>query len=168
MAGTEAGSSDAQEASVAGMMKNLNLTTEEEEVLAFSDGEEEDSPPVERALLGKVLSPAAVHATAIHSAMKPAWGNPAGLKIRSIGLFHQGLLLAFHYQRQRNYKVPTTRQRKGQHRKLKIRSIGLKGDNLFVAQFKFKKDMERALNGSPWVVGKHVVLMQEYDECLKP
>jgi hypothetical protein len=124
MAGTEAGSSDAQEASVAGMMKNLNLTAEEEEVLAFSDGEEEDSPPVERALLGKVLSPAAVHATAIHSAMKPAG--------------------------------------------LKIRSIGLKGDNLFVAQFKFKKDMERALNGSPWVVGKHVVLMQEYDECLKP
>jgi hypothetical protein len=44
----------------------------------------------------------------------------------------------------------------------------MKGDNLFVAEFDYKQDMERALLGSPWVVGKHSVLVREYDECLKP
>jgi hypothetical protein len=43
-----------------------------------------------------------VHANAVHGAMKPAWGNPRGLKIRS---------------------------------------IGMKGENLFVAEFGFKQDM---------------------------
>jgi hypothetical protein len=28
--------------------------------------------------------------------------------------------------------------------------------------------MERALNGSPWLVGKHVVVLRDYDESLKP
>jgi hypothetical protein len=28
--------------------------------------------------------------------------------------------------------------------------------------------MERALNGSPWLVGKHVVVPRDYDESLKP
>jgi hypothetical protein len=60
--------------------------------------------------------------------MKPAWGNPAGLKIRSND----------------------------------------KEDNLFVVEFNFKQDMERALNGSPWLVGKHGVVLRDYDESLKP
>jgi hypothetical protein len=46
--------------------------------------------------------------------------------------------------------------------------IGRKEDNLFVAEFGFKQDMERALGGSPWLVGKHAVIMREYDESLKP
>jgi hypothetical protein len=70
---------------VAVMLKNLNLTAEEEEVAEFSGDEEgDDSPMVEWALVGKVLSPTMVHAAAIQGAMKPAWGNPAGLKIRMI------------------------------------------------------------------------------------
>lgn len=80
---------------------------------------------VEWALVGKVMSPTTVHASAIHGAMKPAWGNPTGLKIRM---------------------------------------IGKKGDNLFVAEFAFKQDMERALGSSPWVVGKHTVILREYDD----
>jgi hypothetical protein len=115
---------------VTDMLKNLNLTAEEEEVVEFSGDEEgDDSPMVEWALVGKVLSPTMVHAAAIQGAMKPAWGNPAGLKIRM---------------------------------------IGKKGDNIFVAEFDLKQDMERALGGSPWLVGKHAVILRDYDESLKP
>lgn len=128
MAGIGDGSPGQPDASVADMLKNLHLTAEEEEVVAFSDEEEED-PKVEWVLVGKVLSPTTVHATAIKGAMKPAWGNPAGLKIRS---------------------------------------IGTKGDNLFIAEFNYKQDMERALGGSPWLVGKHAVILRDYDESLKP
>ena len=51
---------------------------------------------------------------------------------------------------------------------LKIRTIGNRGDNLFVAEFGFKQDMEWALGGLPWVVGKHAVVLRDYDENLKP
>jgi hypothetical protein len=112
------------------MLKNLNLTVEEEEALEFYDEEEVfGSTKVEWDLLGKVLSLSVVHASAIQGAMKPAWGNPASLKIRS---------------------------------------IGVKSDNLFVVEFNFKQDMKWALNGSPWVVGRYFVLLREYDEPLKP
>jgi hypothetical protein len=58
---------------VTDLLKNLNLTAEEEEVLAFDDDEAGDAnPTVEWAILGKVLSPATVHAQAIQGAMKPA------------------------------------------------------------------------------------------------
>ena len=61
--------------------------------------------------------------------MKPAWGNPAGLKIRS---------------------------------------IDEKSDNMFVAEFGSKVDLDRVLVGSPWIAGKHAVILKEYDEKLKP
>jgi len=69
----------------------------------------------------------AVHVNTVRSAMKPAWGNPAGLK-----------LLA----------------------------VGEKNDNLFVAEFKGKVDMDRVLAGTPWMVGRHAVILQKYDERL--
>jgi hypothetical protein len=84
---------------------------------------------MEWALFGKVLSPTVVHPTTISRAMKPAWGNPHGLKIRS---------------------------------------IGEKELNLFVAEFSQQQDMERALNGSPWLVGRHALLLQTYDDRVKP
>ena len=61
--------------------------TEEEEALAyFSDDEgDEDLPHVEWAIVGKVLSPMAVHVNIVRSAMRPTWGNPFGLKFRAIG-----------------------------------------------------------------------------------
>lgn len=86
------------------MMRDLHLTAEEEEVMAFSDDEGDAEVNPEPALIGKVLSPMVVHATTIVGAMKPAWGNPPGLKIRS---------------------------------------VGERGDNLFVAEFGNPRDMER-------------------------
>jgi len=118
------------DANVADLLQNLNLTAEEEDVVEFSDDEDvEDPGRMEWALVGKVLSPTTVHATTIFRAMKPAWGNPYGLKVRS---------------------------------------IGEKEENLFVAEFKFEQDMERVFGGSPWMVGRHALLLQTYDENLKP
>jgi hypothetical protein len=65
----------------------------------------------------------------ILGALKPAWRNPYGLKLRS---------------------------------------VGEKGLNLFVAEFGSPLDRDRALEGSPWMVGKHAVILQTYDEHLKP
>jgi hypothetical protein len=48
------------------------------------------------------------------------------------------------------------------------RTIGAKADNLFVAEFDFDQDMEWALGGSPWVVGKHTVVLRDYEDSLKP
>jgi hypothetical protein len=115
---------------VADLLKDLHLTPDEEVVVAFSDDEAADpGDEVEWAILGKVLSATTMHASTIQGVMKPAWGNPAGLKVRS---------------------------------------IEWKEDNLFVAEFAFKQDMERALGASPWLVGKHTVILREYDESLKP
>jgi hypothetical protein len=61
--------------------------------------------------------------------MRPAWGNPFGLKLRS---------------------------------------VGCKTDNPFIADFGTQEDKERVLEGSPRMVGRHAVILQEYDETLKP
>jgi hypothetical protein len=37
------------------------------------------------------------------------------------------------------------------------------GDNLVVAEFGSMADHDRVLEGSPWKVGKHVILMKKYD-----
>ncbi|CAN6244169.1 unnamed protein product [Urochloa humidicola] len=113
---------------VADLLQKLNLAAEEGDVADFSDGEEiGEAADVEWALLGKVISPSIVHAQTIRSAMTPAWGNPYGMKIRS---------------------------------------IGGRGDNLFVAEFGCKADMERVLADTPWIAGKHAVILKEYDEKL--
>jgi hypothetical protein len=117
-------------ASVAELLHKLNLTTEEGGVTDFSDGEMEgEATDVEWAPLGKVLSPATLHVNTIRAAMKPAWGNPFGLKIHP---------------------------------------IGEKGNNLFVAEFGGKTDMERVLGATPWIAWKHAVILKEYDEKLQP
>jgi hypothetical protein len=67
------------------MLQNLNLTAEEEQILAFSDDEEDDGAAVEWALVGKILSPAKMHLSTIHQVVLAPWGNPHGLKIRAIG-----------------------------------------------------------------------------------
>lgn len=80
---------------VADLLRNLNLTAEEGDVAAFSDDEEADEiSGGEWNLVGKVLSPATVHATTIYRAMKPAWGNPYGLKVRTIGEKEENLFVA--------------------------------------------------------------------------
>jgi hypothetical protein len=42
------------------------------------------------------------------------------------------------------------------------------GENRFVAEFAAKADKDRVLDGPPWVVGKHVVLLKEFNIDLKP
>ncbi|KAK3136325.1 hypothetical protein QOZ80_5BG0431770 [Eleusine coracana subsp. coracana] len=106
----------------------MNLTAEEEEIADFSSDEFADATPmVEWALVGKVLSLTSVHVNTVPAVMRPAWGNPFGLKLRS---------------------------------------IGEKKDNLFVVEFGSQEDMARVLAGSLWMVGKHAVLLQLYDERL--
>ncbi|XP_066379288.1 uncharacterized protein [Miscanthus floridulus] len=114
---------------VSDLLQKLKLTEEEVAVLEFSDDEDDADAMVtmEYALFGKVLSPVPVHVSTVRSAMKRAWANPIGLKIRA---------------------------------------IGDKEDNLFVVEFGSPRDMERVLAGSPWMVGKYSVLLQEYDEKL--
>lgn len=130
MATIGSGSPGNPDDNVADLLQNLHLTRDEEDVAEFSDDEDTDEPTVmEWALVGKVLSLVTMHATTIFRAMKPAWGNPYGMKVRS---------------------------------------IGNKEDNLFVAEFSAQQDMEQALGGSPWMVGRHALLLQSYDERLKP
>lgn len=106
---------------VASLLDKLNLTLDEEEVAAFSDEEEEDAATVVKwAVIGKVLSPSTLHITTTKNAMKPAWGNPFGLKFRS---------------------------------------VGDKSENLFIAEFGSVDDKQRALDGSPWMVGRHAVVL---------
>lgn len=89
MAEARSGSSgvgdETQNPNVTEMLKRLNLTKEEEAMIEFSDDEMDEVVPAEWALVGKVLSPSPVHVNAVRSAMKPAWGNPIGLKFRAIG-----------------------------------------------------------------------------------
>jgi hypothetical protein len=77
-------------------------------------------------VIGKAISPTVIHLQTILAAMRPAWGNPRGLRARSVGV------------------------------------------NLFMADFATKLDRDRALEGTPWMVGRHAVLLQEYNPNLKP
>ncbi|KAM0883033.1 hypothetical protein ACQ4PT_031892 [Festuca glaucescens] len=42
------------------------------------------------------------------------------------------------------------------------------GDNLFVAEFGSKADRDRVMDGSPWKVGKHAVLLKKCDADVSP
>lgn len=112
---------------VSDLLSRLNLT-EEGAVADFSDDDDDvDLLAMEWVLVGKVISPMAVHVNTGCSAMKLAWANLAGLKLRS---------------------------------------IGEKGDNLFLAEFAGKMEMTSVLAGTPWMVGRHAVILQPHDERL--
>lgn len=49
---------------------------------------------------------------------------------------------------------------------LTAHSVGKKEDNMFIAEFASAADKLHVLDGSPWVVGKHAVLLQDYEESL--
>ena len=75
------GSDGGTKENVADLLLKLNLIEAEEAILEFSDDEGEAEPlVVEWAVVGKVLSPSIVHVATDRSALKPAWGNPCGLK----------------------------------------------------------------------------------------
>jgi hypothetical protein len=42
------------------------------------------------------------------------------------------------------------------------------GDNTFVAEFASKNDKERVVDGPPWVVGRHAVLLQDFNIDQRP
>jgi hypothetical protein len=42
------------------------------------------------------------------------------------------------------------------------------GDNLFVVEFVKKADKDRVLDGPPWVMGKHTMLLQEFNIDQRP
>lgn len=66
MASSGSGVPAQPDVNVADLLKNLNLTMEEEMVVTFSDDDEDTSRQAAAwALLGKVLSPSVVHAFAI-------------------------------------------------------------------------------------------------------
>jgi hypothetical protein len=110
------------------LLARLHLTEEEGAVADFSDDEDDaELPWMEWAIVGKVLSPMAIHMNMVRSAMKPAWGNPVGLKFRA---------------------------------------IGEKGYNMFVAEFAVEVNMDRAMAGTPWMVGGRAVILLQYDEHL--
>lgn len=126
--GGSKGAGESQNPNMEDLFRKLNLTEEEGAVMGFSDDEEEETlAPLEQALVGKILASSPVHISTVRSAMKAAWGNPIGLKLRSI---------------------------RG------------KGDNLFVAEFGSARDVDRVMQGTPWMVGKYAVLLQEYNEKL--
>jgi hypothetical protein len=53
----------------------------------------------------------------------------------------------------------------GNPRGMQMRHMGPK---LFLAEFETKADMLKIMNGSPWVVGRNVVLLKEFDPRVAP
>jgi hypothetical protein len=51
---------------------------------------------------------------------------------------------------------------------LRLWSVGERVDNLFIIEFGSDVDKQRVFEGSPCVVGRYAVILQEYDESLKP
>ncbi|CAM0912108.1 unnamed protein product [Alopecurus aequalis] len=73
------------EEGVDSMLGCLNLLADVTEVVEMSDDEEDHvAVPVRWSLFGKVLSPLVTHSQTIQAAMRPVWGNPTGLKIRTV------------------------------------------------------------------------------------
>jgi len=68
------------EEQVSDLFGKLNLTAREKETLVLQDNEDSDLAGVKYAVIGKVLSPNLLHLQTIMSAMRPAWGNPRGLR----------------------------------------------------------------------------------------
>ena len=80
--GGKTGDENIPNPNVEDLMRQMHLTEGEVVVANFTDDEEEDAPPqVEWVIVGKVLSPTPVHMQTVQSAMRPAWGNPVGLKL---------------------------------------------------------------------------------------
>ncbi|RLN12566.1 hypothetical protein C2845_PM09G10010 [Panicum miliaceum] len=73
------------EESMAELMGRLNLTAEECKVLRVADDVEDGLATSDCAIIGKVLSKNVLHIQTILSALRPGWGNPRGLTMRTVG-----------------------------------------------------------------------------------
>ncbi|KAL6642633.1 hypothetical protein ACP70R_020814 [Stipagrostis hirtigluma subsp. patula] len=67
------------------MLGRLKLTAEESEAIVVEDAELEGLATSELAIIGKVLSASVLHIHTITAALRPAWGNPKGLVMKSVG-----------------------------------------------------------------------------------
>jgi hypothetical protein len=70
---------------VADMMRQLTLTPKEAAPLILDDEGDDCLPCPKWALVGKVLMPNTLHINTILAVVKPAWGNPRGLKVKPMG-----------------------------------------------------------------------------------
>ncbi|KAM0880658.1 hypothetical protein ACQ4PT_033427 [Festuca glaucescens] len=111
---------------VAEMLQRLKLTPQESKAFVLEDVNDDNLGCPEWVLVGKVLAPNTYHISTIRSALRPTWGNPKGLELRSMGA------------------------------------------NQFMAEFACERDKSRVLDGSPWNVGKHAVIITEFDPYLSP
>ena len=68
------------EEQVSDLFGKLNLTTREKDTLVLQDNEDSDLAMVKHAVIRNVLSPNLLHLQTVMSAMRPAWGNPRGLR----------------------------------------------------------------------------------------
>ncbi|KAM0899778.1 hypothetical protein ACQ4PT_021067 [Festuca glaucescens] len=126
IAASEAAGSSSKGDQMEDLMARLRLTAAESEAVVLEDEDDLELIDLDRAFVGKVLAPNALHIQTITSAMRPAWGNPKGLVFNPAGV------------------------------------------NLFIAKFGSKADRDRVIEGSPWKVGKHAVLMKKYDTEVRP
>ncbi|KAM0911064.1 hypothetical protein ACQ4PT_013724 [Festuca glaucescens] len=108
------------------MLQRLKLTPQESKAFVPEDMNDDNFGCPEWALVGKVLAPNPYHISTISAALRPAWGNPKGLELRSMGT------------------------------------------NQFMAEFACERDKLRVLDGSPWHVSKHGVILNEFDKNLRP
>jgi hypothetical protein len=69
---------------VAAMMGRLKLTAKEAKTIVMDDGDAADGRP-EWAIMGKVLAPNPLSIDTIRAVLRPAWGNPKGMMVRSMG-----------------------------------------------------------------------------------
>lgn len=53
----------------------------------------------------------------------------------------------------------------GNPRGLDFKSVG---ENTFVAEFANRRDRDRVWQGAPWHISKHVVILSDFDECMRP
>ena len=83
-AGKETGGRPSED-KMAEMISRLHLTAEESDALEVADDIEEGLATSDSAIIGKVLSQGVLHIQTIMSALKPAWGNPKGLTMKSVG-----------------------------------------------------------------------------------
>ncbi|KAM0826438.1 hypothetical protein ACQ4PT_068880 [Festuca glaucescens] len=80
-----ASSSAAAGDKVAEMLGRLNLTSQESSAFVLEDEDDENPGCPEWAFMGKVLAPNPLHISTIKAVLRPTWGNPKGLEIRSMG-----------------------------------------------------------------------------------